>query len=64
MECRHRENAPQRRVVKEKDQMAMSCLRGRHRWKQAKPDSLALLRGEVVLRQQCERCGKERNRAR
>jgi hypothetical protein len=42
----------------------MTCLRGRHKWREVKPDSLALLRGEVVMRQRCERCGKERNKAR
>lgn len=47
-----------------KQQTSMTCLRGRHKWREVEPDSLALLRGEVVMRQRCERCGKERNKAR
>lgn len=43
---------------------SVTCLRGRHKWRELKPDSMALLRGELVMRQRCERCGKERNRAR
>ncbi len=43
---------------------SISCLRGRHKWLQVKPDRLALLRGEVITHQRCERCGRERTKAR